>query len=376
MMNRMARLAWRILPAVVLLLALAAGTSVGFAQGPKPAPIPKPPPPIGAKSLADTPQWDKIAAGAAKTLGFANYVYDAWQLPPTTTWDDTFEYYSDQMVKLRWSGDPVEQVDITGGKVAAWMNADGKTGLVIVFIASTDGKAPAYDFAIFGLTTPVPTGDSGWTAIAKTADWDQMAAQLSQTVGFGNYVYDIWQAPASTTWDGLSKFFSDQLSKAGWKGQSAMKEISGIKVGIWLDSSNTGLVLLLSPSADGKSAIVAAIYGLPTAAPAGATPIAKTTTTDSQAAGYAKTLGLTDYDYEIWQVPVSTTWDNVVAYYTDQVKQTGVAFDKPQTADVQGVKVIGWQSTDKKYGIATIYIPNADKTKPATVIALGGSLTP
>ena len=263
MVNRSVRFIVRLLPAFVLLLMLAAGTSVGFAQTPKPAVVPKPPPPIGAQSVADTPQWDKIAASTAQTLGFTNYVYDAWQLPPTSTWDDTFAYYNDQMTKLRWSGDPVAQEEVPGAKVAAWLNSDGKTGLVIVYVASADGKSPAYDFAIFGLTTPVAAGESGWTAIPKSADWDQTAQTLSQTVGFGNYVYDIWQAPASTSWDEISTYFNDSLTKAGWKGQSAMKEISGIKVGLWLDSTNTGLMLLLAPSGDGKSAIVAAIYGWP-----------------------------------------------------------------------------------------------------------------
>src|SRR5258708_39512187 len=86
------------------------------AQGPKPESVPKIAPPIGATEVTNTPQWDKIAADAAKSLGLANFVYEAWQLPASSAWDDTFKYYSDQMAQAGWGGQGVTQ-DFEGGKV-------------------------------------------------------------------------------------------------------------------------------------------------------------------------------------------------------------------------------------------------------------------
>ncbi len=259
-----------------LLLATLALTSVSFAQGPTPpaqapaasAAVPNPGAPIGAQSVANTSQWDTIAANAAKSLGFSNYVYEAWQLSATSTWDDTFNYYNNEMTQARWSGNPVVQQDIPGGggKVAAWLNPDGKTGLVIVFVNSPDGTQPAYDFAIFGETTPAPVAQSDWTSIAKTAADDQEAASIAQAAGFPNYVYQQWQAPAALSWDQVFKYYSDQMTQGNWSGQAPVqKDANGIKLGVWLDpTTSTGLVLVFQPSADGtQPAMVAAIVGLP-----------------------------------------------------------------------------------------------------------------
>ncbi len=111
--------------------------------------VPKPAAQPNAKAVAKNANWDKIAGDAAKALGFANYVYEAWELPANSTWDDTFKYYSDQMAAAGWGGQGTVQ-DFEGGKVGAFVHADTKTGLVVFFLASPDGTKSAYDLAIFG----------------------------------------------------------------------------------------------------------------------------------------------------------------------------------------------------------------------------------
>ncbi len=140
----------------VLLVAIAVALSAcgGSAPAPAAAPaakgaVPKPAAQPNSTAVAKDANWDKIAGDAAKSLGFANYTYEAWQLPATSTWDTTFKYYSDQMAAAGWSGQGSVQ-DFEGGKVGAFVNADTKTGLVIFFLASSDGTKPAYDLAIFG----------------------------------------------------------------------------------------------------------------------------------------------------------------------------------------------------------------------------------
>jgi len=115
---------------------------------PKP-PAPKPPAPAGATQIGSTPDWDKLVGDFAQSIGWKEYAYEAWQRPATTTWDDTFKYYNDQMIQAGWNGQGVTQ-DFTGGKVGVWINPDTKSGLVIIFIASPDGTQPALDLAVIG----------------------------------------------------------------------------------------------------------------------------------------------------------------------------------------------------------------------------------
>jgi len=77
------------------------------------------------------------------------YAYEAWELPPTATWDDTFKYYADQLTQAGWSGQGLTQ-EISGGKIGVWVDQGTKSGVVIIFIASPDGKQPVIDLAVIG----------------------------------------------------------------------------------------------------------------------------------------------------------------------------------------------------------------------------------
>ena len=102
-----------------------------------------------ATPMTKTADTDKVAADIAKWQGFANFVYEAWQLPASATWDDTFNYYNDQMKQAQWDGQGSVE-DFPGGTVGSWVNDSTKTGLVLLFVASPDSTKPAYTIAVFG----------------------------------------------------------------------------------------------------------------------------------------------------------------------------------------------------------------------------------
>lgn len=121
-------------------------TGASTAAGAKP---PKVPPKAGYKTIPPTPETDKLVSTIATQIGFSNFVYEAWEMPPATPWDDTFKYYSDQLATAGWGGEGVVQ-DFQGGKLGAFVHKDTQTGVVIFYIASPDGTKPAIDLAIFG----------------------------------------------------------------------------------------------------------------------------------------------------------------------------------------------------------------------------------
>jgi len=185
-------------------LALSALAAPAMAQRPKPAP------PIGATQIPASPENDKYVADLGKTLGLVEVEYEAWELPATSTWDDTFKYYAEQMVQAGWTGQGVTQ-DFSGGKVGVWINADTKTALVIFYIASPDGTKAAFDLAIFGkvdssasaapTATPTPSASSPSAVGTKpappkdakqvtgTGEWDKLVADLGKTLGWTEYAY-------------------------------------------------------------------------------------------------------------------------------------------------------------------------------------------
>lgn len=130
--------------------------------------VPKPVAPTTAKSLTGTPEWNQTAQALAKTEGFQNSSYEAFELPATTKWDDVFKAYDDQMVQLGWTGEGVE-FDYYDHQVGAWVDPISNTGLLVLFMASPDGTKPAHALVIVGLpasAAPSPTAApaSGATA--------------------------------------------------------------------------------------------------------------------------------------------------------------------------------------------------------------------
>jgi hypothetical protein len=400
---------------LALLVMLASLVIAGptFAQGPTgKGNVTKPKPPAQAKSIAGTTEWDTLAAGAAQSLGFKNYVYEAWELPATSTWDETFKYYNDQMKQAGWSGDGVIQ-DITGGKVGAWVDATAKTGLVIIFVASPDGTKPAYDFAIFGVSAPTPKGNTTWTRVPANSTLDKSVAGLAQTIGFTDYVYDAFTVSTSTTWDDVLKYYNEQMTSAGWSGQGASQQIDATTtMGVFVDpNSKSGLVIL--GIADPNTPVVVAVFGWvsssssssssasssatssasssasssatssasssatskttpkPAAQP-NAKAATKTTDWDKVTAEVAKLLGFSNYVYEAWELPASTTWNDTFKYYSDQLASAGWS-GQGVTQEFTGGTLGVFVDTTTKTGIVIFFIASPDNAKPAYALAIFGN---
>lgn len=112
--------------------------------------VPKPAAPSTAKSVTGTPEWNQTAQALAKSEGFENSSYEAFELPATTKWEDVFKAYDDEMVQLGWTGEGVEY-DYFEQQVGAWVDPISNTGLLVLFIASPDGTKPAHALVIVGL---------------------------------------------------------------------------------------------------------------------------------------------------------------------------------------------------------------------------------
>ena len=387
-------------------LAMASPT---LAQGPTgKGNVTKPKPPAQAKAVAGTADWDKLAADAATSLGFKNYVYEAWELPANSTWDDTVKYYNDQLKQAGWSGDGVTQ-DITGGKLGAWVDSTTSTGVVIVFVASPDGTKPAYDFAIFGLSTPTPKGNSAWTALPATDALNTSAGALAKAMNSTDYVVQAFAVPASTQWSDVFKYYNDQMTQAGWSGQGVEQQLdSTTKLGVYYDkNTKSGLVVMLA-QADASTSVVIAVFGWTTAPtsgttssasssassssassstasvkgnvtkpkpPAQAKAVAGTADWDKLAADAATSLGFKNYVYEAWELPANSTWDDTFKYYNDQLKQAGWSGDGV-TQDITGGKLGAWVDPTTSTGIVLVFVASPDGTKPAYDFAIFGLSTP
>jgi hypothetical protein len=93
--------------------------------------------------------------------------------------------------------------------------------------------------ATTGLTKPTPMGD----LLGHQAQWDALALQVAQTVGFSTFDYDLFQLPANTSWEDTLAYYETEAAAAGWgDAPSQTNEMSIGHLAVW---SATG--------ADGKT---------------------------------------------------------------------------------------------------------------------------
>ena len=48
------------------------------------------------------------------------------------------------------------------------------------------------------------------------AQWDALALQIVQSVGFTTFDYDLYQLPVNTTWEDTVAFYTTEAATAGW----------------------------------------------------------------------------------------------------------------------------------------------------------------
>lgn len=107
------------------------------------------PAPMG-DNLKHEAKWDALALQVVQSVGFSTFVYDLYQLPANTTWDDTLAYYKTQAATAGWGNAPSQTNEIAGGHYAVW-SMDGSNGLTNYFIvAQIDSADGTYTLNIFG----------------------------------------------------------------------------------------------------------------------------------------------------------------------------------------------------------------------------------
>jgi len=84
---------------------------------------------------------------------------------------------------------------------------------------------------------PTPMGDQ----LEHQAQWDAIALQVVQSVGFSTFTYDLYQLPANTTWESTLAYYKTQAAVAGWgDAPSQTNEIAGGHYAVWTASSSNG----------------------------------------------------------------------------------------------------------------------------------------
>ena len=110
-------------------------------------------------------------------------------------------------------------IPVTGGEKTAEPSTTIKPtddGIPTVTPKPTDDGAPSVTpkptDATTGLVKPTPMGDP----LEHQAQWDAIAVQVAQSVGFSTFDYDIFQLPANTAWDATLAYYETEAAAAGW----------------------------------------------------------------------------------------------------------------------------------------------------------------
>jgi hypothetical protein len=87
------------------------------------------------------------------------------------------------------------------------------------------------------LSKPTPMG----TQVDHQTQWDSIAAQVTQKVGFSNFNYDLYQLPANTSWDDTLAYYTTEAAAAGWgDAPSQTSEMAGEHYAVWSVTGSDG----------------------------------------------------------------------------------------------------------------------------------------
>lgn len=88
------------------------------------------------------------------------------------------------------------------------------------------------------MTKPSPMGDN----LKHQTQWDAIALQVVQSVGFSTFAYDLYQLPANTAWDDTLAYYTTQAAAAGWgDAPSQTDETAGGHYAVWSVTDSNGL---------------------------------------------------------------------------------------------------------------------------------------
>ena len=93
------------------------------------------------------------------------------------------------------------------------------------------------DAAIGMMSKPTPLGDQ----LEHQVQWDAVALQIVQSVGFSTFNYDLYQLPANTAWEDTLAYYKTQAAAAGWgDAPSQTDEIAGGHYAVWSVTGSNG----------------------------------------------------------------------------------------------------------------------------------------
>jgi len=93
------------------------------------------------------------------------------------------------------------------------------------------------DSTMGNMPKPSPMGDN----LKHQTQWDAIALQVVQSVGFSTFNYDLYQLPANTTWEDTLAYYKTQAAAAGWgDAPSQINEMAGGHYAVWSVTSSDG----------------------------------------------------------------------------------------------------------------------------------------
>jgi len=114
--------------------------------------------------------------------------------------------------------------------------------MAVVPVTGSNGTAdPATtqptDAAMGKMSKPAPMG----ALLKHQKQWDAIALQVVQAVGFSTFTYDLYQLPANTTWDSTLAYYKTVATAAGWgDAPSQTNEIAGGHYAVWTATGSNG----------------------------------------------------------------------------------------------------------------------------------------
>ncbi len=101
------------------------------------------------------------------------------------------------------------------------------TGFEGTVVPST---ALSTDAAMGNMTKPTPMGDQ----LKHQIQWDAIALQVVQSVGFSTFNYDLYKLPANTAWEDTLAYYKTQAAATGWgEAPSQTNEMAGGHYAVW-----------------------------------------------------------------------------------------------------------------------------------------------
>lgn len=114
--------------------------------------------------------------------------------------------------------------------------------------STSQAESPTAD----AMQTPTPMGSK----VEGQTQWDAMALQVAQAVGFTTSDVEIYQLPANTSWDATLSYYTAQAAASGWgDAPTQTNDMAGGHAAVWsvtADGTTRYFVIAQVDSVDGS----------------------------------------------------------------------------------------------------------------------------